>query len=156
MTLDRARTARTPTDGNTGAVDGLWGICAGIRVMAVDDEEDALGLLRVVLEAAGAEVLTMSSALDALQRLADAKPECWWSIWGCLRWTASNSSRASARPTMPPFGTFRPLRSPPLRGRRIAQRRSSSGFEMHLAKPVDPGELVASIATLVRRRSRGR
>jgi len=30
------------------------------------------------------------------------------------------------------------------------------GFEMHLAKPVDPGELVASIATLVRRRSRGR
>ena len=31
-----------------------------------------------------------------------------------------------------------------------------SGFEMHLAKPVDPGELVASIATLVRRRSSGR
>jgi CheY-like chemotaxis protein len=26
-----------------------------------------------------------------------------------------------------------------------------SGFEMHLAKPVDPGELVASIATLARR-----
>ncbi len=26
-----------------------------------------------------------------------------------------------------------------------------SGFEMHLAKPVDPGELVASVATLVRR-----
>jgi len=26
-----------------------------------------------------------------------------------------------------------------------------SGFEMHLAKPVDPGELVASVGTLVRR-----
>ena len=26
-----------------------------------------------------------------------------------------------------------------------------SGFEMHLSKPVDPGELVASILTLVRR-----
>ena len=26
-----------------------------------------------------------------------------------------------------------------------------SGFQMHLAKPVDPGELVASVATLVRR-----
>jgi hypothetical protein len=26
-----------------------------------------------------------------------------------------------------------------------------SGFEMHLAKPVDPGELVASIATLAKR-----
>jgi CheY-like chemotaxis protein len=26
-----------------------------------------------------------------------------------------------------------------------------NGFEMHLAKPVDPGELVASVATLARR-----
>jgi DNA-binding response OmpR family regulator len=31
-----------------------------------------------------------------------------------------------------------------------------SGFEMHLAKPVDPGELVASVATLVQRPSRSR
>jgi CheY-like chemotaxis protein len=30
-----------------------------------------------------------------------------------------------------------------------------SGFEIHLAKPVDPGELVASVATLVRRRTLG-
>jgi CheY-like chemotaxis protein len=29
-----------------------------------------------------------------------------------------------------------------------------SGFEMHLAKPVDPGELVASVATLVKRSRR--
>jgi CheY-like chemotaxis protein len=28
------------------------------------------------------------------------------------------------------------------------------GFEMHLAKPVDPGELVASVATLARRLDR--
>jgi CheY-like chemotaxis protein len=26
-----------------------------------------------------------------------------------------------------------------------------SGFEMHMAKPVDPSELVASVATLARR-----
>ena len=26
-----------------------------------------------------------------------------------------------------------------------------SGFQMHLSKPIDPGELVASIATLVKR-----
>jgi CheY-like chemotaxis protein len=30
-----------------------------------------------------------------------------------------------------------------------------SGFEMHLAKPVDAGELVAAVATLARRASRG-
>ena len=31
-----------------------------------------------------------------------------------------------------------------------------SGFEMHLAKPVDPAELVASVATLVRRAAKER
>jgi CheY-like chemotaxis protein len=51
------------------------GNLAGIRVMAVDDEEDALGLLRVVLEAAGAEVVTFSSALAALGRVADTNPD---------------------------------------------------------------------------------
>jgi CheY-like chemotaxis protein len=30
-------------------------------------------------------------------------------------------------------------------------RALESGFELHLAKPIDPAELVASIATLVRR-----
>jgi CheY-like chemotaxis protein len=30
------------------------------------------------------------------------------------------------------------------------------GFEIHLAKPVDPGELVASVATLVRRGNKAR
>jgi PleD family two-component response regulator len=38
----------------------------GIRVVAVDDEEDALTLLRVVLETAGAEVTTVSSSKTAL------------------------------------------------------------------------------------------
>jgi CheY-like chemotaxis protein len=32
-------------------------------------------------------------------------------------------------------------------------RALQSGFEMHLPKPVDPGELVASVATLARRAS---
>ena len=50
------------------------GICSGIRVLAIDDEEDALTLLRVVLEAAGAEVTTLHSPLTALERIAEVKP----------------------------------------------------------------------------------
>ena len=48
---------------------------AGVRVLAIDDEPDALGLLRAVLEAAGAEVTTMSSASDALDRIAEVQPD---------------------------------------------------------------------------------
>ena len=43
-------------------------------MLAIDDEEDALTLLRVVLEAAGAQVTTLSSPLTALERIAEVKP----------------------------------------------------------------------------------
>ena len=43
-------------------------------MLAIDDEEDALTLLRVVLETAGAEVTTLSSPLTALERIAEVKP----------------------------------------------------------------------------------
>ncbi len=41
----------------------------GVRILAVDDEEDALGLLRVVLESAGADVTTARSAPEAIELL---------------------------------------------------------------------------------------
>ncbi len=46
----------------TERMDRLAGLgdLRGIRVLAVDDEEDALTLLRVVLETAGAEVTTVA------------------------------------------------------------------------------------------------
>jgi PleD family two-component response regulator len=46
----------------------------GVRVLAVDDEEDALTLLRGVLETAGAEVTTVSSSRTALARIEEVQP----------------------------------------------------------------------------------
>ena len=125
----------------------------GIRVMAIDDEEDALGLLRAVLEAAGAEVVTMSSAPDALQRLADTKPDVMVVDVGMPQMDGLEfiaRIRASSDPDI------RDIPAAALTAFARSEDRTKaleSGFEMHLAKPVDPGELVASIATLVRRRS---
>jgi CheY-like chemotaxis protein len=39
------------------------------RILAVDDQEDARDLLRVILESAGAEVTTAASAAEALELL---------------------------------------------------------------------------------------
>jgi hypothetical protein len=50
------------------ALTGL-GDLHGVHVLAIDDEEDALTLLRVVLEAAGAQVTTLGSPLAALERI---------------------------------------------------------------------------------------
>jgi PAS domain S-box-containing protein len=129
---------------------------AGIRVMAIDDEEDALGLLRAVLEAAGAEVLTMSSASAALQRLADAKADV---IVVDLGMPQMDGFEFIARVRESGDADIRDIPAAALTAFARSEDRTKaldSGFEMHLAKPVDPGELVSSIATLVRRRSSGR
>ena len=123
----------------------------GTHVLAVDDEEDALTLLRVVLEAAGATVTTLDSPAAALERLASIKPDVLVVDLGMPDmdgFELISRIRASAPPdvrNVPAAALTAFARS---EDRTKALR---SGFEMHLAKPVDPGELVASIVTLVRR-----
>jgi signal transduction histidine kinase/ActR/RegA family two-component response regulator len=128
----------------------------GVRVMAIDDEEDALGLLRVVLEAAGAEVITLSTAVDAIERIERSRPDALvidlgmpqmdgFELMGRIR----ASTNAAVRDV--PAAALTAFARSDHRTRAL-----QSGFEMHLAKPVDPGELVASVATLVRRGARGR
>jgi PAS domain S-box-containing protein len=124
---------------------------SGIRVMAVDDEEDALGLLRVVLEAAGAEVVTISSALEALERVAEARPDVMVVDLGMPHMDGFELMariRASADADV---GNIPAAALTAFARSEDRTKALENGFEMHLAKPVDPGELVASIATLVRR-----
>ena len=124
---------------------------AGIRVLAVDDDEDALYLVREILEAAGADVITVTSAGAALDRLSAQRPHV-----------------LVADPGMPEMDGFqlieeiRQLTDSSLRRvpaaaltayARATERARAlrSGFEMHLAKPIDPVELVAAVGSLARR-----
>jgi PAS domain S-box-containing protein len=130
------------------------GNLGGVRILAIDDEEDALGLLRIVLEAAGAEVITRSSALAALEDLDRLRPHALVVDLGMPEmdgYAFIARVRAQADPAL------RDIPAAALTAFARAEDRTKalqSGFEMHLAKPVDPGELVASVATLVRRSSR--
>jgi PAS domain S-box-containing protein len=124
---------------------------SGIRIVAIDDDVDALGLVRVVFESAGAEVHSFPSAADALDRLAAIKPQVLVVDLGM--------------PTMDGFEFIRRVRQLPEpavarlpAAALTAFARSedrvkalNAGFEMHLAKPVDPAELVAAVSALVRR-----
>ena len=126
------------------------GSLIGVRVLAIDDEKDALELLRIVLESAGAEVVTIASAEEALATIDSISPDALVVDLGM--------------PEMDGFEFISRVRSSPNASRDVPAaaltafarsedrtRALRSGFEMHLAKPVDPGELVASVATLVRR-----
>jgi signal transduction histidine kinase/ActR/RegA family two-component response regulator len=128
----------------------------GVRVLAVDDEEDALTLLRMVLEAAGASVTTVSSARAALEQIETVRPDALvfdLGMPGMDGFELIARVRASSNPAV------RDIPAAALTAFARSEDRTKAlrgGFEMHLSKPVDPGELVASVLTLVRRTRTGR
>ncbi len=123
----------------------------GLRILVVDDEQDACDVIAMILETAGAEVRTESSGADALNALT--------------QWPTDVLISDIGMPGMDGYGLMRSLRARPSEegGRIIAialtayarvedrRRALSAGFHTHVAKPVDPGELVAVIASLTRR-----
>jgi signal transduction histidine kinase/ActR/RegA family two-component response regulator len=139
-----------PQTERRAALTGL-GDLTGIRVLAIDDEEDALTLLRVVLEAAGAEVTTLGSPMTALERIAEFKPHVMVIDLGMPGMDGFELIKRIRRSTN---AAVRDVPATALTAFARSEDRTKalrSGFEMHLAKPVDPGELVASVTTLAKR-----
>ena len=127
-----------------------------VRVVVVDDEADALRLLKDVLEAAGADVATATSAATAMDAIVTFEPDVLVADIGMPDvdgYELIRQLRASGNERM------RDIPAAALTAFARSEDRTralESGFEMHLAKPIDPGELVASVATLVRRYRRAR
>jgi PAS domain S-box-containing protein len=125
---------------------------SGVRILAVDDDRDALALVREILETTGATVATADSGQQALEAMERATPDVLLADLGM--------------PTMTGFELIdRVRRSDSAEIRKIpaaaltAYARSEdrtralrSGFQMHLAKPIDPSELMAAMAALARTR----
>jgi PAS domain S-box-containing protein len=131
------------------------GDLTGIHVLAVDDEDDALSLLRAVLESAGAKVTTLTSGVEALERMAALKPDA---LVVDIGMPQMDGLDFIARLRASTDGTVRDIPAAALTAFARSDDRTKalrSGFEIHLSKPIDPAELVASVATLVRRRQRG-
>jgi CheY-like chemotaxis protein len=137
----------------TGRMEPLRALAdlSGVRVLAVDDDADALALLRVTLEAAGAEVTTVPSPLDALERIEALHPQV---LVLDLGMPEMDGFELIARIRASTNADVRNVPAAALTAFARSEDRTKalrSGFEMHLAKPIDPGELVASVATLARR-----
>jgi PAS domain S-box-containing protein len=123
----------------------------GVRILAVDDDRDALALIREILEMTGATVTTADSGQDALRMLDRAQPDVLLADLGMPEMTGFDlidrirrSENAQIR-DMPAAALTAFARS---EDRAKALR---SGFQMHVSKPVEPGELMAAMAALAKR-----
>jgi PAS domain S-box-containing protein len=126
----------------------------GLKVLVVDDDDDARQLLQEILEACGSRVTTASSSAEAMSVFERQPPDVLLSDIGM--------------PGEDGYALIRRVRALPVsRGggvpaaaltayARVEDRREvlSAGFMMHVPKPVEPEELVAVIASLARFSSR--
>jgi PAS domain S-box-containing protein len=126
----------------------------GIRILVVDDEDDMREALKVALELRGARVTAVGSAAEGLAAVRNASPDA----------IVSDIS-------MPDVDGYQFIR----RAQRLAESRipaialtgfaskddreqaASAGFDEHLAKPIDPDQVIERIGRLVgaRRALRG-
>ena len=123
----------------------------GVTVLAVDDDLDAVTLVAELLEAAGARVRTARSAEDALRAMETAPPQVLVTDLGMPHvdgFQLLDRVRAHANPLVrrvPAAALTAYARSED----RVKALRA--GFQIHLAKPIDPTELLTAVGSLAKR-----
>src|SRR6202035_5584493 len=122
----------------------------GVHVFAVDDEPDARDLLRRVLEGQGAKVTSFASAEDALAALKTTKPTVLVCDIGMPKMDGHQLIR-KLRADEPRSGRIPALALTAFARAEDRKRSLIAGYQAHLAKPFDVGELILVISDLVGR-----
>ena len=146
ISLDQQLAPGAATEAARGVVrvEGL----AGVRVLVVDDELDTRKLISTVIEQSGAEVTACASAGEALEALENWRPHILMSDIGM--------------PGEDGYALIRQVRAlPEERGGRTPAaaltayardedrtRVLAAGYQLHIAKPFSPGDLIAAVADL--------
>ena len=122
---------------------------SGVRILVVDDEEDAREAMVVLLTQAGAAVRSVGSASEAMDLLRENAPDVLLSdiampgedgyalIRQVRALTVENGGRIPAA-ALTAYATLEDRRKALL-----------AGYNEHIPKPVDPSRLIAAVAALV-------
>jgi signal transduction histidine kinase/ActR/RegA family two-component response regulator len=124
---------------------------AGVKVLVVDDEPDARALVKRLLEECKAHVITAASAAEALQLVRAERPDvlvCDIGMPGEDGYALIRQVRAlgAENSGTVPSAALTAYARPEDRVKAVL-----AGFQMHLAKPVEPAELIATVASLAGR-----
>jgi signal transduction histidine kinase/ActR/RegA family two-component response regulator len=132
------------------ASDGVHNL-AGLKVLVVDDEADTCELLRSVLSGCGADVTAVRSASEAFRLFQLVRPDVMVSDIGM--------------PLEDGYELIRKVRAlPEVKGGKVPavaltayarpddrMRALRAGYQVHVAKPIELGELVSIVASLANR-----
>jgi signal transduction histidine kinase len=124
-------------------------ILRGIKVLVVDDDLLALDFIRTTLEQYGASVVTASSAREARERFAKQPPDVLVSDLLMPGEDGLDLIR-KIRELEEPTGHHVPAAALTALARSDDRRRAlNAGYQMHVAKPIDPLELASAVEQLV-------
>jgi len=122
----------------------------GVRVLVVDNEADARGLVTAILESCGAEVTAVESAAEALKEIRYQRPDVLLSdiaMPGEDGYTLIRKIRRLESPESPlPAAALTAYATDGDRAEALM-----AGYQAHLAKPIEPSELTAIVAALAGR-----
>ncbi len=122
----------------------------GLRVLVVDDDDDARQMVAVILEDCGCYVTTAGNVADAMRRIAEDLPDLLLSDIGMPDEDGYDLIR-KVRSLPRDHGGDIPAAALTAYARPEDRRRMlNSGYSIHLPKPMEPAELVAVVATLSR------
>ncbi|MBD1905908.1 PAS domain-containing protein [Trichocoleus sp. FACHB-832] len=120
----------------------------GVRILVVDDEADTREFLTFALEEYGAETIVAASAAEALKALELYHPDVLLSDIGMPEEDGYSLIRKVRSLSLERGGSIKAVALTAYAREEDQQRAISAGFQMHVAKPVEPAELVAAVSSL--------
>ena len=124
---------------------------SGIRVLLVDDDEDTRDIIERVLARRGAHVVASACAPDALDAFGRQQFDV---LLVDIMMPGMDGYEFMRRIRARPAEEGGRVPAATLTARAVTEDRLESlraGFQTHLAKPIEPGELVDVVATLAGR-----
>ena len=120
-----------------------------IRILVVDDDTDSRDFLVFALEAAGAEIAAASSAQEALNMLPTFQPMVLVSDIGMPDQDGYCLIRSIRELPYEKGGAVPAIALTAYAAEADRETALSSGFQQHIAKPVDPIECIGAIIQLL-------
>lgn len=120
----------------------------GLRILIVDDEPDARDLLRAELSRCGAVVQAASGAAEALSLLGTVRPDVIISDIGMPGMDGYTFIKAIRQLPAEQGGRTPAIALTAYANNQDRARAFLSGFQAHLAKPIEPGELFAVLVSV--------